>query len=201
MSKSKSYFNKLLVVDCETSGICRSSDNPAVNVLTGEKYQAVSWGIIVADADTLQPIQELYLEVEWDPSYRWDMGAQKIHKLSKEYLEDNGVTRTEAVEQIAGLILDHFGPDTYINIAGHNPWFDLCFLRELLRSEGLEINFSNRLIDTNSIGFAAFGTYSSDELFELVSPKTRDEKHNAIDDAQNALKVLEMTRKLYLELL
>lgn len=200
MSKPKAYFNKILVVDCETSGFCRSSDDQAVNVLTGERYQAVSWGIIVANADTLQPIEELYLEVKWDHVSGWDTGAQKIHKLSKEYLDENGVTTTEAVEQIAGLILDHFGPDTYVNVAGNNPWFDLCFLRALLRSEGLEIKFSNRLIDTNSVGFAVFGTYSSDELFEIVSPKTRNEKHNALEDAQNALKVLEMTRKLFLDI-
>lgn len=194
-SKPKAYFNKLLVVDCETSGFLRS-DNPAHNKETGERYQAVSWGIIVADADKLTPIKELYLEVKWDGKSNWDMGAQKVHKLSKEYLNEHGVTTTEAVEEIAGLILEQFGPGTVVTIAGHNPWFDLCFLRDLLRSEGLEIKFSSRLIDTNSVGFAVFSTYSSNELFEIVSPNQRNEKHNALEDAQNALKVLRLTRQL-----
>jgi oligoribonuclease (3'-5' exoribonuclease) len=199
-TKPKAYFNKLLVIDCETSGLCRGSDNPAVNNMTGERYQSVSWGIIVADADTLLPIDELYLEIKWDHTSSWDMGAQKIHKLSKEHLDEHGVTTTEAVEQIASLMLDYFGPTTYINIAGNNPWFDLCFLRELLRSEGLEINFSNRLIDTNSVGFAAFSTYSSDELFEIVSPNQRTGQHNALEDATHALKALRLTRQLFTEI-
>jgi hypothetical protein len=194
MNKSKAYFNKILIIDCETSGLAFGSDNPAVHL--DQYFQAVSWGIIVADADTLTPLDELYVEIQWDGKSQWSPQAEKVHGLSKEYLNKNGVPMSQAVEEIGSLILKHFGPNGYPNIAGNNPHFDLCFLRQTLRSEGIEIRFSNRLIDTNSIGFAVYGTYSSDELFDIVSPNERTGTHNALDDARNVLKVLKRTKQL-----
>lgn len=194
-NKPKGKFNKFLVIDTETSGIQKNSDDSAVNIHTKSYCQALSVALIVADSDKLTSLDELYIEIQWDGSSQWDMEAQRIHGMTKEYLMEHGVSRSEAVELIGNFILSHFGPNTAITIAGHNPHFDLCFLRELMRSEDIELRFSNRMIDTNSVGFAVYNTYNSDDLFNLFSAKPRD-THNALLDARSVLKVLNITRML-----
>ena len=61
--------------------------------------------------------------------------------------------------------------------------------------QGIEIKFGNRHIDTNSIGFGVYQTYNSDDLFELVGCAKRN-KHNALDDARNVVRTIQVTRSL-----
>lgn len=194
-SKPRGYMTRLLIIDGETSGLVNNSDDPSYNIHTGEYCQTVSWGMIVVNADTFEKIDELYLEIKWDGKSIWDKKAEAIHGLSKEYLEKHGMTRLEAVEQIGNLILDHWGPSSPVHIGGHNPSFDLCFLKRDLRSEGLEVKFGHKQVDTNSIGLVVYGTYNSDDLFEMVGMAPRQD-HNALDDARSALRVMQQTRKL-----
>lgn len=190
----KGQITRFLAIDCETSGLFFNGSNPAVNA-TGQYYQAVSWGMVVVDAITLNPIKELYIELKWDGVSLWADQAEKIHGLSKSYLETNGMSRAEAIEEIGNLIIDHWGPDAPVCIAGHNPQFDLAFLRNDLQLEGLNIKFGARMIDTNSIGFAVFNTHSSDELFELLNFK-RNSTHNALTDAKGAVHVIKTVRTI-----
>ncbi len=193
--RPKGYITKLLVIDAETSGLHFGADDPAIDSKTGQYYQAVSWGIVVADAQTLDIIDELYLEIKWDGESLWSDQAEKIHGLSRAHLEENGVDMADAVAEIASLILDHWGPNSPVMLAGHNPSFDKAFLNQTLRSEGINIRYAHRMIDTNSVGFTVFGTYNSDDLFEMVGLPTRG-KHNALDDAKAALQVLKITRTM-----
>ena len=195
MKPPRGYVTRLLAIDSETTGLAYNCDDPSYNPNTGEMFQAISWGIIVVDAVNLLPIEELYVEIQWDGKSVWSPGAEKIHGLSKQYLAENGITSTEAVEQIANLILKHWGPSSPVHVLGHNPWFDLSFLKRLLRSEGLEIKFGNKMVDTNSIGFAIYDTHNSDDLFEYVGIPSRKD-HNALDDARCALQVLQTTRMI-----
>lgn len=197
--KPKGYFKYTLAADCETSGIALGCDNPTHNPKTGEKYQAVSWGLVVVETGTLKAVDELYVEIQWDKQYEWNTGAERVHGMSKEYLRENGVPMKEAVEQIGNLILKYWGPDSPICLLGHNvATFDLQFLRSTLRSQGLEIKFANRHVDTNAIGFATLETYNSDDLFEAIGLPVRDpKKHNALIDAKNALAVVRGVRAIY----
>lgn len=191
----RGYVTRLLALDAETSGLAYNQDDPSYNSQTGEYFQAVSWGLIVVNAETLLPIEELYLKIKWDGKSVWSPQAEKIHGLSKQHLEETGVSRSEAVEAIGNLILNHWGPTSPVHILGHNPSFDLAFLKRDLRSEGLEIRFGNKMIDTNSVGFVVYSTHNSDDLFEMVGIEQRKD-HNALDDARNALKVIQTTRAL-----
>lgn len=198
-SKTRGQFDYLLVVDSETSGIAFSEDDPSINTKTGQIYQSVSWGLIVVNATTLKPIEELYLEIKWDGESAWDKKAEAVHGLSLAYLEEHGLTPEEAVIDIASLILKYWGPDSPVCLAGHNvATFDLFFLRRLLRSQGIEIKFGNRHVDTNSIGYAVYTTYNSDDLFEQVGCSQRN-THNALVDAHNVLRTLQVTRRLFNE--
>lgn len=198
-SKIRGHFDYLLVADSETSGIAFNEDDPSINTKTGQTYQSVSWGLIVADAATLKPIEELYLEIKWDGESAWDKKAEAVHGLSLAHLEEHGLTSEEAVIDIASLILKYWGPDSPVCLAGHNvATFDLFFLRRLLRSQGIEIKFGNRHIDTNSIGFCVYTTYNSDDLFEQVGCTKRGD-HNALEDARAVLRTLQVTRGLFTE--
>lgn len=203
--KPKGYFKHLLAIDCETTGLCFGNDNPVYNSTTGERHQTVSWGLIVADSETLKPVEELYVEIKWnDESKRqrkenpnFGKGAEKIHGLTYEYLEKNGIEEEEALVKIGELILKYWGPTVSIRTLGHNVHlFDLQFLRDLFEKHGINLKFGNRHYDTNSSGFMTFGTWNSDELFEAVGFDARG-SHNALADAHMALETARIIRMLF----
>lgn len=197
--KPRGHFDFLLAIDCETTGLTFGSDN------ADEGHQAVSWGIVVADAATLKPVEELYVEIKWnaqskaarkkDPTF--GKRAEEIHHLTYDYLEKNGIDEEDAVAKIGELILKYWGPEVSIRTLGHNVHlFDLFFLRSMFRRHGIELKFGNRHYDTNSIGFANFGTFTSDELFEKVGFEARG-AHNALDDAKMALESARRIRVIF----
>lgn len=195
--KPTGYFEKVLALDCETSGLAYNSDDPSIDVETGKMFQSVSWGFIVADAQTLKPIEKMYLEIQWDGKSEWSSGAEKVHGLSKKHLKKNGFTEEEAVEAIGTLILKHWGPNVSIRLLGHNVLsFDIWFLKRLMRKHGIELKFGARHIDTNTVGFVNWETFTSDQLFEAIGMPER-ESHNALDDAMMSLESARITRVIF----
>lgn len=196
--KPRGYIEKILVIDCETSGMAFNEDDPSFDRKTNKTYQAVSWGLIVASAKTLKPIEELYIEVKWDGQSAWDKRAEAVHGLSLDYLEEHGVSSEDAAVQIGSLVLNHWA-DTPIHLCGHNVMtFDAWFLRRQMRQHGIYPRIGNKSIDTNAIGFATFGTHNSDQLFEAVGLPARDPaNHNALDDARAALQAVRVVRTLF----
>lgn len=195
--KPRGYFEKILAMDCETTGLAINKDDPSYNPDTGKEYQAVSWGLVVADAQTLQPIEKMYIEIKWNGISTWDNRAQKIHGLSKEHLEKNGFTELEAVEAIGTLIMKHWGPTVRIGTLGHNvATFDLWFLKRLFRHHNIELSFGSRHVDTSSIGFVNWNTFTSDALFSMVGFDDRGD-HNALDDALMSLESARITRNIF----
>lgn len=187
-------FDYILAVDLETSGMFFGVDNPCYDPETGRQYQIVSIGLVVANADTLKPVEELYLEIKWDGVSLWDNKAQSIHGLSLDYLEKNGMDEEEAVVEICNLILKYWGPEGYVSLLGQNvATFDLWFLKHLLKKYDLNVKFSRRHVDSFSLGFGALNTYTSDQLFEAVGLPVR-QYHNALDDAKSSLKAARTIR-------
>lgn len=193
--KQRGYFDKFLTMDSETTGLAFDTFDPSIESDGSGYYQSISWGLIVADTTTLQPIDKLYLEIKYDGQAIWSPKAESVHGMSIEHLEHNGVDTETAVVEISNFILDHFGPGI-VPCAGHNvATFDIWFMRRLLSPYGVMFKTGNRFIDTNTIGFGCYNTYNSDVLFELMGV-TR-EQHNALEDAEASLTVLRNTRLLY----
>jgi hypothetical protein len=94
--KPKGYFQFLLGLDCATTGIAFGSFDPSYDSKTKQKYQAISWGFVVANADTLRPVDELYLEIQWGQVSAWDEGAARVHGLTKQRLAKHGLTSEQA---------------------------------------------------------------------------------------------------------
>ena len=202
--KPRGYFKNVLVIDSETTGLCMGQESPVYNAKTGERHQTVSWGIIVADTATFTPVEKLYVEIKWNETSKqqrkanpeFGKRAEAVHGLTYEYLEANGKTEQEAVVEIGNLIMKHFGPN-HVRTLGHNvATFDVPFLRDLFERHDIPLDFGNRHVDTNSIGFATFGTFNSDDLFELIGFEHR-ENHNALTDAEQALETTRVIRTIF----
>lgn len=193
---ARGQFQKVLFMDAETSGLAFNSVDPSHDPETGDTYQSVSWGFVVADAKTLKPIDKLYVEIRWNGESQWNERAEQVHGLSKEYLRENGLSEEEAACEIATFVLNHFDPDRPVCCGGHNvATFDVFFLRRLLGKFDIMFKTGNRFIDTNSVGFACYETYNSDDLFDLIG--VNRDQHNALEDALASLNVVYKTRKIY----
>lgn len=196
--KPKGYFQFLLAIDCETTGLNFNSMFGA-----DEGHQAVSWGMIIADAVTLKPIEELYVEIKWNEYSKaarqkdssFGRKAEQIHGLTFDYLEKNGIKESEAVLQMGQLIVKYFGTNK-ITTLGHNVhYFDLPFLRSMFLRHGIELKFGNRHVDTNTVGFVNYNTFNSDDMFEYMGFEQRT-THNALDDIKMSLETARQTRKI-----
>lgn len=193
---ARGQFDRLLSIDAETSGLAFNSVDPSYDSKSGAEYQSVSWGMVVADAVTLKPIDKLYVEIKWNGKSEWNDGAEKVHGLSRDYLEENGMSEEDAACEIASFVLEHFDPNKPVVLCGHNVTsFDVFFLRRLLNKFDIMFKTGNRFIDTNSIGFACYGTFNSDDLFDLIGVQRN--QHNSLEDAMAALKVVHATRQVY----
>jgi len=200
--QTKQPDNKFgLCIDWETSGADWGKDS-SIN------YQGLSFGAIVFNTETFEEIESLHVYVKFkEESYKWSLEAEKIHGMTKEFLEINGVDQEEAAVMLAELILKYWGTSTKVMLAGHNTEFDRRFTNQLLNSIGIEfsvekettldswIQLHHVTIDTSSAGFVAFGLYKSDLLFEKVGFAER-EKHNALTDARQTLLTCKTIREL-----
>lgn len=206
-TRRNTHFKKILAADCETTGVCIRNDDPIYRESNGERHQALSWGFIVADADTLEPIEELYLEVKWneeskrqrDKDPKFGSFAEGIHGLTFDHLEKHGMEEEEAVTEIANLIVKHFALSP-ISILGHNVEFDRSHLRSLMRRYSIDVPFAQRNVDTFSLGMVCWDAFDSNELFDIVSGETR-EAHNAMEDIRLTLEAARTTKNLFKQLL
>ena len=201
MAKTKQIkFNAGLCIDWETSGACWGGDSSV-------DYQGISFGAIVFNAETFEPIEKIHIYVKFDKSkYKWTEQAEKIHGLSQEFLEENGVSQSEAATILAELILKYWGPDSKVLFLGHNPEFDRRFTNQLLNSIDIEFSveksgkFDSRIevfhvvLDTSALGFITMGLYKSDLLFERMGFPDRGD-HNALVDAEQTLATCQIIRE------
>lgn len=185
-------IEKILALDCETTGFSKGSDITS-------NHQMVSLGLIVADTD-FNPIDKFYVEIKWNETSNWDKYAEKIHGLSKEYLDQYGETEEDAALMITEFILKYFTPDDYIVFLGHNPKnFDVPFLLKLLNKFEIYPKVAHRTVDSFSVGFTALKAMDSNQLFDYFYPKRKE--HNALQDAEMSLGACRNVRKLMQELI
>lgn len=184
-----SHFRKFLAIDCETSGMARGP-NPAVG------YQMVSVGLIVSDTKDYKEYDKRHFLIKWNGESEWDQYAEKIHGMSKEWLEENGQDEEDVVMEIIEFIMEHFDVSKPIVLCGHNVVnFDKAFLVQLFDKYGFDVKFSHRAIDSFPLGLVALGAYDSNELFDTLGFPKRKE-HNALQDIELTLKAIRMINTL-----
>ena len=194
------YFEKFLVIDCETSSMFRNTLSPSSH--DGKYCQAISWGIVVTDTKTYLPIEKYYFEIKWDGKSEWSKDAESIHGLSRTHLDKHGIDEEEFVAEFAAIIDKHFNVDKIndtsgvVYLAGNNvSTFDYHFLWDQLERHGFQdgdfhIKFGHRQIDVTSVALLLFSTYTSRETFEFLNLNRDEGQHNALEDALCSLKTL-----------
>lgn len=179
-----------LWIDFETTGADFGSG------VTFEKYQGISFGAVIAENETFEPIETLYCEMQFDESkYQWTEGAEKIHGLSREHLAKNGMPRDEALALLLELIAKYIGAQNKICIAGHNISFDIGALNQLTSEFDLKLDLHHVQIETSQLAFVAIGKYRSDDVFPFFGGEVRG-NHNALDDALQSLAVARGIKQL-----
>jgi DNA polymerase III epsilon subunit-like protein len=190
-----------LCIDWETSGAIWGGDSST-------EYQGLSFGAIVFDTETFEPIEELYREIKFDASkWKWSDEAERIHGLSREYLEQNGVSAEEAAEDLVMLLSKYFVGGHKLMLMGHNAEFDRRFTNQLLNEVEFEFSVERKqpdytwialhhvLLDTSPLGFITLGLYRSNDLFEAIGYEKRGD-HNSLDDARQTLGTARAIRQL-----
>lgn len=180
-------INKLLAIDVETTGFSKGDDVAA-------NHQILAIGLIVADAK-FNELDKFYCEIKWNGESHWDKNAEKVHKLSIEYLEENAMDEDEAVLAITEFLLKHYTVSDYLYFLGHNAkGFDIVFFKKLMSKFGIEFNIAHRTVDSFGVGFTCFGADNSDSIFKIFYDERK--AHNALEDAEMALGVCRNVRKL-----
>ena len=192
MKKPKNQPKFGLGIDWETSG--SDWDDPDGS---HKKYQGVSFGVVVFDTDTFEPIETLYRELHFDTDkYNWSKEAEAIHGLSQEHLAKHGVSREEACADLVELIVKYWGTTGKPIFLGHNADFDIKFTNQLITDFGLpKLNLFHVMLDTSAAGFINLGLYKSDMLFEKLGFDKRG-KHNALDDILMTLETCKILKGL-----
>lgn len=196
---NKNKIKYILAVDVETTGMSWLQGDPS------KGHQVVSFGAIVADAETFEEIEHKYVEVKWtkesedaleqNPSFGRD--AEKVHGLTREYLNEHGVTEEEAAAELGELIMKYWSTDVTVQLLGHNvATFDLFFIRNLLHKHGLTFKFASRMYDSHSLGAGTVGAVNSDQLFAALGFDDRND-HNSLEDARMSLEAFRIIRKLW----
>ena len=194
-----------LFVDWETTGATFGGDSTI-------KYQGIAVGAVVVSTKDFSEVDSFYSLVQFDDSkYEWTEGAEKIHGLSREHLLQNGLPQQQVAENFLEFVFKYFGTSK-IMFGGHNDEFDRRFTNQLMNSIGVEFSIENSgkydvhvqlhhvTLNTACVGFANFGLFKSDLLFDMVGiPKRGD--HNALDDARAAVAVVRTVRAITKEVL
>lgn len=176
-----------LGIDWETTGY--SLPNYA------SKHQGISFGAIIFDVKTLEPIESLYQEIKYDPRYIWDAGAEKVHGITREYLEKNGVSQEEAAFALADLVNRYLGNDN-VMVLGHRVHFDIAFTDQLLNSAGMEFTYHPTKIDSCSMATILLELTYSNDIFAILGIPPRGQ-HNALEDIMYTLEAVKRMKEYF----
>lgn len=180
----------LLAIDTETSGRTKGAGDPSAG------YQIVSYGAMIIDSVTFETVDEIYVEVQYDPKFGWSDEAEAIHGLSKEHLAANGVTLEDAAFILLSLVSKWMGKEPVV-ACGHRVHFDQRFVDAMLAEAGCEIWWDRVVLDTAGIGGAFINITGSNFLFAAVGlpPRTL---HNSAEDIRYTVEVLKFLKDIFM---
>lgn len=178
-----------LAIDWETSGF--SLPNYTA------KHQGISFGAIIFDLKSLKSVEGFYREIKFNEKYTWDMGAERVHGLTKAYLSKNGVDQEKAAVDLGNLVAKYMGTDEII-LLGHRVYFDKAFTVQLMQSIGVDFSFHPTVIDSSSMGTILMENARSDDIFQTLGLPARG-KHNAFEDITYTLNSVARMKDLFIK--
>ncbi|MDR2905328.1 MAG: UvrD-helicase domain-containing protein [Helicobacteraceae bacterium] len=171
------YENKRIIIfDTETTGLDTDNDDiiqiAAIEIING----------------VMQKDFEVYIKTDRDLEK-----SEKVHKISKEKLEKDGVDRKTALK----LFIDFLGGDFIL--AAHNLNYDLAILKSnLKRYSDYDLIINNPTIDSLELSRLLYHNLYSHKLGDLIAELKLKEVnfHNAKDDA---IAANELLKQLYID--
>lgn len=179
-----------LAIDWETSGYSVPE--------YAKSHQGISFGAIIFDVQSLEPVEALYLEIQFNPKYSWEMGAEKVHGLSRDYLQKNGVSQEEAATQLLNLIIKYIAIGDDVMLLGHRVHFDKAFTQQLTQSIGVDLSYHPNTIDSCSMAITLMEIAKSEDVFQLMGMPPREE-HNAMEDITYTLMSIKRMKELFVK--
>ncbi len=162
--------NEIIVIDTETTGLNIEEDDivqiAAVKLING----------IISDTFNI------YFKTQRDLTR-----SQKIHNISKEFLEQNGINREEGIVKFLEFVKD-------IPIAAYNLNFDINLIINNCKRLGIEIpinSFQSRfdILEITKRIFPNFKSYSLENLIEIFNLNAIN-SHNALDDVMATIELI-----------
>jgi hypothetical protein len=178
-----------LAIDWETSGY--SHPNYA------SKHQGISFGAIIFEIKTLEPIETLYHEIKFDPKFEWSSGAEKVHGLTREHLAKHGISQEDAAFSLSSAIIKYIGTEDIV-LLGHRVYFDKAFTQQLTESQGIFLNYHPTMIDSCSMGTLLLEASRSDEVFDLMGLPPRSD-HNSLEDIMYTLESIRKMKDYFIK--
>lgn len=176
-----------LGIDWETTGY--SIPNYA------QFHQGISFGAIIFDVRSLEPVEELYLEIKYDPKYKWEAGAERVHGITQAHLKQYGVTQEDAAAQLCNLIIKYIGTED-VMLLGHRVHFDREFTKQLTKTIEVDLSYHPTTIDTASLSTALMEMSKSEDVFQTLGMPPR-QNHNALEDIRYTLASVKRMKELF----
>lgn len=181
---------EIIGIDVETTGFDYSED-------ITKNHQIVSIGLLALTSD-FRVIDKFYREIKWNGTSHWSPQAEKIHGLTKDYLENNGISEEDAVADILEFLINNLEDiNKPILFLGHNVRnFDIPFFKKLTSKFDVNLKIAHRAVDSFTLGYTLFGTNDSNELFSLFGYE-RTTNHNALEDVLITANICRKIKKLW----
>lgn len=181
-----------LAIDWETSGYTAPPGDYAA------KHQGISFGAIIFDVKTLESVDAIYHEIQFDEKkYLWESGAERVHGLSRDHLKKNGVKAEVAAADLANLVLKYIGTDDVL-LLGHRVYFDRSFTVQLMNTVNIQLSYHPTTIDSSSMATILLETSKSEEVFTTLGLPPRA-AHNAMEDIIYTLASVKRMKEIFLQ--
>lgn len=124
---------------------------------------------------------------------RWSEEAERVHGMSLEYCERDGLDECHVMKEVAAWLEKRRGAE----VGGANPRFDMDFLRAAASRQGVVLRMSHRAIDVQTLAWVAdkiglitlprkkeggMPTCSLDAILETLGRSREGAKHSAAED-------------------
>lgn len=156
-------------------------------------------GIVVVDK-TLRILKRYELKIKANKHY-CTKAAFKVNKIDITEHNKNAVSKKKAIEFIENICIQ-YGYKGKIKLIGHNIDFDKRFIEALFTSKDKKFMCSHSNIDTKYMwrGLIAMHKVNMtsahlDDILDYLKIKTTGNRHSALVDIENTIKVLRVIRK------
>jgi hypothetical protein len=106
------------------------------------------------------PKKSFYVELRPDPTKQWGHKEERVHRLSRAHLEENGIDRLEGVRQFALWVratAEATAPESSPLFVGFNTPFDWMWLTMAFAEAGVKNPFGMSAMDLKSVYYTLHG--------------------------------------------